>query len=136
MDIIKDVLDVETDKRVEIIDITPQLKSALVKTGMKTGVVHVFSKHSTAGIVINENEKGLVEDFKDALESLVPQNREYRHNRIDNNADAHIRSFITGSSATVPVENSALSLGTWQSVFFVELDGPRSRKVTLTFIGE
>ena len=136
MDIVKDVLDVETDKRVEIIDITPQLKSALVKTGMKTGVVHVFSKHSTAGIVINENEKGLVEDFKDALESLVPQNREYRHNRIDNNADAHIRSFITGSSETVPVENSALSLGTWQSVFFVELDGPRSRKVTLTFIGE
>lgn len=136
MDIIKDVLDVETDKRVEIIDITSQLKSALVKTGMKTGVVHVFSKHSTAGVVINENEKGLVEDFKDALESLVPQNREYRHNRIDNNADAHIRSFITGSSETVPVENSALSLGTWQSVFFVELDGPRSRKVTLTFIGE
>lgn len=136
MDIVKDVLDVETDKRVEIIDITPQLKSALIKTGMKTGIVHVFSKHSTAGIVINENEKGLVEDFKNALESLVPQNREYRHNRIDNNADAHIRSFITGSSETVPVENSALSLGTWQSVFFVELDGPRSRKVTLTFIGE
>lgn len=136
MDIVKDVLDVETDKRVEIVDITPQLKSALVKTGMKTGVVHVFSKHSTAGIVINENEKGLVEDFKDALEFLVPQNREYHHNRIDNNADAHIRSFIIGSSETVPVENSALSLGTWQSIFFVELDGPRSRKVTLTFIGE
>jgi secondary thiamine-phosphate synthase enzyme len=67
---------------------------------------------------------------------LVPQNREYRHNRIDNNADAHIRSFIMGSSETVPVENSALSLGTGQNVFFVELDGPRSRKVTLTFIGE
>jgi secondary thiamine-phosphate synthase enzyme len=98
--------------------------------------INVFSRHSTSGVVINENEKGLVEDFKDALESLVPQDKQYRHNRIDNNADAHIRSFIMGSSETLPVENGKLSLGTWQSVFFVELDGPRSRKVTLTFIGE
>ena len=136
MDVMKDILDVKTHQRVEIIDITPQLKTALKRTGIKTGLVTIFSRHSTSGIVINENESGLVEDFKNALESLVPTRKSYNHNRIDNNADSHIRSFIIGSSETIPIEDGSLGLGTWQSAFFVELDGPRNRKVTLTFIGK
>ncbi|MCE7699423.1 MAG: secondary thiamine-phosphate synthase enzyme YjbQ [Methanobacterium paludis] len=136
MNIVKDILDVKTNERVEILDITPQLKAALIKTGIKTGLVTIFSRHSTSGIVINENESGLIEDFKNVLESLVPTSKSYKHNRIDNNADSHIRSFIIGSSETIPIESGSLGLGTWQSIFFVELDGPRNRKVTLTFIGE
>ena len=136
MDIIKDILDVKTNQRAEIINITPQIKTALTKTGIKTGIVNIFSRHSTSGIVINENESGLLEDFRNALESLVPTRKNYNHNKIDNNADSHIRSFIIGNSETIPIEDESLGLGTWQSVFFVELDGPRNRKVTFTFIGE
>ncbi len=136
MDIIKDILDLKTNQRVEIIDITPQLKTALKKTGIKTGIVTIFSRHSTSGIVINENESGLVEDFRNALESLVPTRKSYNHNKIDNNADSHIRSFIIGNSETIPIDDRSLGLGIWQSLFFVELDGPRNRKVTFTFIGE
>ena len=77
-----------------------------------------------------------MEDFKGALESLVPSNGNYQHNRIDNNADSHIRSFFIGNSETIPVYSGKTDLGTWQSIFFVELDGPRTRKVTVTVIGE
>jgi secondary thiamine-phosphate synthase enzyme len=77
-----------------------------------------------------------VEDFQSSLESLVPSNNNYHHDRIDNNADSHLRSFLIGNSETIPLYNGKLDLGTWQSVFFVELDGPRTRKVTVTVIGE
>ncbi len=86
--------------------------------------------------MVNENEHGLVRDFQNALESLIPENNNYLHDKIDNNADSHIRSFFIGSSETIPVKNGYLSLGTWQSVFFVELDGPRSRKFIITVMGE
>ncbi len=83
-------------------------------------------------MLINENEPGLLKDFQNALENLVPSNVNYQHDRIDNNADSHIRSFLIGNSETIPLNNGKLDLGTWQSIFFVELDGPRRRKVTVT----
>jgi len=129
-------LNKRSNKRVEIIDITKDLNDILAKCEIKEGIVNIFAKHSTAGIVINENESGLVKDFQNSLESLIPTGNNYLHDRIDNNADSHIRSFFIGSSETIPMENGSLSLGTWQSVFFVELDGPRSRKFVVTIIGE
>ena len=136
MEIEKLVLNKGSNKRVEIIDMTQDINDILTKSKIKEGLINVFAKHSTAGIVINENESGLVKDFQNALESLIPENNNYLHDRIDNNADSHIRSFFIGSSETIPVENGHLSLGTWQSIFFVELDGPRSRKFVITFMGE
>jgi len=136
MEIEKFVLNKGSNKKVEIIDMTQDINDILIKSKIKDGVINIFAKHSTAGIVINENESGLVKDFQNALESLIPENNNYLHDRIDNNADSHIRSFFIGSSETIPVENSHLSLGTWQSVFFVELDGPRNRKFVITVMGK
>ena len=136
MDIKKFVLNKGSNKRVEIIDMTQDINDILTKSKIKDGLINVFAKHSTAGIVINENESGLVKDFQNALESLIPENNNYLHDKIDNNADSHIRSFFIGSSETIPVENGYLSLGTWQSIFFVELDGPRNRKFVITVMGE
>lgn len=130
------VLNKRSNKRVEIIDVTQDINDILTKSKIKDGLINIFAKHSTAGIVINENESGLVKDFQNTIESLIPENNNYLHDRIDNNADSHIRSFFIGSSETIPVEKGHLSLGTWQSIFFVELDGPRNRKFVITVMGE
>lgn len=136
MQILTEVLELETADRLEIIDITRDVNAALAETGVRKGLVNIYSKHSTSGIFINENEAGLLEDYLDIIQSLVPTDGNYRHNRIDNNADSHLRSFIIGSSETIPFENASMSLGTWQSVFFLEMDGPRTRRVTITIMGE
>lgn len=136
MDILKYELTKGSKERVEIIDITKDIDDILARCKIKEGIVNIFARHSTAGIVINENESRLIKDFKNALEHLIPENNNYGHDLIDNNADSHIRTFFIGSSETIPIENNRLSLGTWQSVFFVELDGPRNRKFVLTIIGK
>lgn len=123
-----------TNKKFQIIDITSKINELTV---IEEGIVNIFSKHSTSAIVVNENEKGLLEDFEVMLENLIDDKYSWQHDRIDNNATCHLKSFLLSSSETLPVKNSKLDLGTWQSVFFVELDGPRSsRTVNLTFIGK
>lgn len=129
-------LEKESSKRVEIIDITSDINSILGRCKINEGIVNIFAAHSTAGIVINENEPKLINDFQNSLERIAPENNSYGHNQIDNNADSHIRAFYIGSSETVPFSGNSLSLGTWQSVFFVELDGPRNRKFIVTVIGK
>lgn len=133
---VMDSVDIKSDRRVEIINITDKLNGSLKKSGIKNGIMNVFTKHTTSGIAINENESRLIVDLENTLESLIPTDKNYQHNAIDNNADSHIRAFFIGSSETIPIENGSLSLGTWQSVFFVELDGPRSRRVIITIVGE
>jgi secondary thiamine-phosphate synthase enzyme len=99
--------------------------------------VNIFTKHSTSAICVNENESGLLNDFEKVLNDMVKENDNYKHDFIDNNAASHIRAFLLGSSETVPIVDGRLDLGTWQSIFFVELDGPRrGRTIDLTFIGE
>lgn len=127
---------VNTSRRVEIQDITREVDDVLKNSGVKDGLLNIYSRHSTSAVVINENETGLVSDFQLALQKLVPEGAGYQHDRIDNNADSHIRGFLLGGSQTIPVENSRMMLGTWQSIFFVELDGPRQRKLTVTVMGE
>jgi len=129
-------LEKESSKRIELIDITTDINNILGGCKINDGMVNIFAVHSTAGIVINENESKLINDFQNSLEKIVPENNSYSHNQIDNNADSHIRAFYIGSSETVPFSGNSLSLGTWQSVFFVELDGPRNRKFIVTVIGK
>ena len=131
----RQVFDIKTDKRIEIKDITHGIHLIVKQSHYNNGIVNVYSRHSTSGIVINENEAGLIKDFKAALEGLIPVEGNYNHNCIDNNADSHIRSFFIGSSETVPLYKGKLDLGTWQSIFFVDVDGPRNRKITVTIIG-
>ena len=136
MQILNEILELTTSNRIEIADITSNVDAAIAEGGLKRGLVNIYSKHSTSAIFINENEAGLVEDYVDIIEKLVPTGDNYRHDRIDNNADSHLRSFIIGNNETVPFENGSMNLGTWQSVFFLEMDGPRNRRITITIIGE
>lgn len=104
---------------------------------MDNGIVNIFTKHSTSAIRVNENEKGLLLDFEKALKDVIKEKDNYKHDFIDNNAASHIRAFLLGASETIPIIDGRLDLGTWQSIFFIELDGPRSnRTVDLTFMGE
>ncbi|MCC7562207.1 MAG: secondary thiamine-phosphate synthase enzyme YjbQ [Methanobrevibacter arboriphilus] len=136
MTIFRYEISLDTSKRTEIIDITLDIQEILTKSKLNFGIINIFSKHSTSSIVINENEEGLLYDFESILNKIIPNNNSYNHDIIDNNADSHIKSLFLGSSETIPFSNNDLSVGTWQSVFFVEFDGPRTRKVELTVIGE
>lgn len=136
MQILTEILELKTANRIELVDITRNINAALAESGIRKGLVNVYSRHSTSAVFINENEEGLVEDFINLIESLVPTGGNYKHDRIDNNADSHLRSFVIGNNETIPFEGATMSLGTWQSVFFLDLDGPRNRLITLTIMGE
>lgn len=123
-----------SSRNFEIIDITSMINDEI---DIKSGIVNIFSKHSTSAIVVNENESGLLNDLELMLGDLVSDKYSWQHDRIDNNAKSHLKSFLLSSSETIPISNGKLDLGTWQSVFFVELDGSRkNRTVNLTFISD
>jgi len=130
----KSVFEIKTYERLEIRDISKEINCITGKSGVKNGLVNIFSTHSTSGIVVNENEPGLLEDFKDLLQTVIPSENNYKHDRIDNNADSHLRALFIGNNVTVPLENGKIELGTWQSIFFVELDGPRIRNISISVI--
>lgn len=125
---------IDTKKNFEVIDITSKINDLI---DIDEGIVSIFSKHSTTAIVVNENERGLLNDFELMMNDVVSDKFSYEHDRIDDNARSHLMSFLLSSSECLPVRNSRLDLGTWQSVFLVELDGPRhGRKIELTMVGE
>ncbi len=141
MVVINRSLRISSSSNFQIIDITSDIVAILNETikenKMENGIVNIFTKHSTSAIRVNENEKGLLLDFEKALKDIVKEKDNYKHDFIDNNAASHIRAFLLGSSETIPIVDGRLDLGTWQSIFFIELDGPRNnRAVDLTFIGE
>ena len=121
-------IDVRTSERVDIVDVTSKVEAA-IPDGREHGICTVFVPHTTAGVVVNEREDQLLSDVETALERLAPRGEEYGHNVIDDNADAHIRAMLLGESVTVPIVDGALALGTWQSILFVECDGPRTRQL-------
>jgi secondary thiamine-phosphate synthase enzyme len=127
-------MDIHTTTRIELIDITDHIRTAVKESGITEGICVITTRHTTSSIIINENERGLRTDILDMLEELVPENKNYVHNSIDNNADSHLRAVLLGMSETIPVENGHLVLGTWQRVFFVELDGPRKRSVNIKIV--
>ena len=118
--------EVSTDDRIDVVDVTDDVESRLPADA--TGVCTVFVRHTTAGVVINEAESGLVDDVERFVDEVGPD-RDWRHDRIDDNAGAHLRSMLLGRDVTVPVTDGSLDLGTWQSLLFVECDGPRRRTV-------
>jgi len=128
---------VSSSNRKELIDITDEVMRIVKESGVKNGICHVFVPHATAAIIANEHEAGLMKDILRALTELVPPDKGWLHNRIDDNADAHILASIIGPSKTFPVIDGQLVRGTWQNIFLVELDGPRyNRRVIVTVMGE
>jgi secondary thiamine-phosphate synthase enzyme len=113
----------------EMVDITSRVAELVTATGVKDGICAIYVPHATAAVVINENaDPNVCTDILAALAGLVPEGR-WLHDRVDNNAAAHIKATILGPSEAVPVRSGRLRLGTWQSVMLVELDGPRDRTV-------
>jgi secondary thiamine-phosphate synthase enzyme len=121
-----DSFEISTDDRISVVDVTDRVEDCLPADA--AGTATVFVQHTTAGVTVNESERRLLGDFESALSDLVPDSG-WDHDRIDDNADAHVRSLLVGPDATVPVVDGSLQLGTWQSVLFVECDGPRTRTV-------
>ncbi len=123
---------IRTRARQEMVDITSRVADAVKPSGVKEGICLVYVPHATAAVVINENaDPNVSQDILDALTDLVPAGR-WRHDRIDDNADAHIKAAILGPGQGVPVQEGRLVLGTWQRIMLVELDGPRDRRVLVT----
>ena len=118
---------IHTQKTQEMVDITAQVTEVARQAGVRTGLCMVYVPHATAAVVINENaDPNVCLDILDALGRMVPEGA-WRHDRVDNNAAAHIKATILGPSETVPVRDGNLQLGTWQSLMLVEFDGPRER---------
>lgn len=121
-------LHIQTERRVDIVDVTTDVRE-VVPDGIENGVCTVYVPHTTAGVVVNEAEDRLLSDLENALERLLPRGEGYGHDAVDDNADAHLRAMLLGESVTVPVLDGGLALGTWQSILFVDGDGPRSRRL-------
>ncbi len=121
-------LNIKTAVRIEMIDITDQLRALLKETGIAKGICHLFVPHTTAAVTINENaDPDVTQDILISLEKLIPVNDPYRH--IEGNAAAHIKAAILGPSEVIFIENGDFVFGMWQSVFFCEFDGPRARQL-------
>jgi secondary thiamine-phosphate synthase enzyme len=124
---------VRTGRRIEMIDITDSVAAAVREEGIDRGIVVVFVPHTTAAVTINENaDPDVPADILGKLAELAPERGAWRH--VEGNSDAHVKSTLVGASATVIVEGGRLVLGTWQSIFFCEFDGPRNRKVYVTVV--
>ena len=124
---------ISTAGELDFQDITELVASVIAEAKVRTGTATVFIPGATGAIVLNENEPGAVEDFKAAIERLVPKKANYKHGE---NPQSHVRSLMLGPSCTIPVRDGRLQLGTWQSIFLVELDiRPRKRKVSITIVG-
>ncbi len=126
-------LNVKSRQRNEFIDITQRVEEMLAETGMKSGMCYIYVPHTTAAVTINEGADPSVQnDILYTLSKLVPHEGGYRHS--EGNADAHIKSSLVGASEHVLIDEGKLVLGTWQSIFFCEFDGPRHRRVAIRFM--
>jgi len=130
-----DTFEVSTSKRVDLINITERVEEAVEKSGVMDGICLVFAPHATAAVIVNEDERGLKEDIVRWLEENFPRDGKWRHNLVDDNASAHLASAFTSSCRVFPVKGGGLVRGTWQSIFLVEMDGPRRRRVVVEVLG-
>ena len=123
-----DVFTVKTNQRIEMLDITSNVRKAIADSKVRDGMCCVFIPHTTAAVTINENaDPDVPRDILMELKKIIPHDDGYRH--TEGNSDAHIKATLVGASVFLIVEEGRPALGTWQSVFFCEFDGPRSRKV-------
>ncbi len=119
---------VRTSGTRQVVDITDEVSKRVSK--VKEGICLVYVPHATAGLIINEYEPNIAADYVGFFEKLVPKGN-WQHNVIDDNAEAHLKSGLVGPSATVPVADGKLVLGTWQRILLCDFDGPRDRRIVV-----
>ncbi len=137
MVVVSKVLTLKSSGRRQLIDLTSVVELFVRESGVKDGICMVSVPHATAAVIANEHETGLLNDLLRKIEALFPESTAYSHNAIDDNADSHLASAFLGQARTFPIMNHKVIRGTWQNIFFVELDGPRSRRdVILQAIGD
>jgi secondary thiamine-phosphate synthase enzyme len=120
--------DVRTQRRAQLVDITERVAAAVEKSKVDDGVCHVFVPHTTAGVTINEGaDPDVARDIEEHLAQMVPKEAAFQH--AEGNSDSHIKTVLIGPGCEAPVRSGKLALGTWQSIFLCEWDGPRTRKV-------
>ncbi|MCD7781615.1 MAG: secondary thiamine-phosphate synthase enzyme YjbQ [Methanosphaera sp.] len=136
MNIYNDSITIDTKSKFELININSQISRIIKESSITNGLINISTRHTTSAIIINEDEEHLKRDIKYILEKVVGEDN-YEHDLIDNNASSHLRSLLLTPTQTLPIIDKSLSLGIWQSIFFVELDGPRSkRQVNIMIIGD
>ena len=126
-----------TKKHRAYVHITPQIEDILGKSGVKEGMVLVSAMHITAGVYVNDDESGLIEDIDVWLEDMAPFKKNYRHHQTgETNGDSHLKSLLIHHQVIVPVTAGRLDLGPWQRIFYAEFDGQRDKRVIVKVMGE
>jgi len=128
----------KTKHRREFINITPQVEQCLRESGINDGLLLCNAMHITASVFINDDEPGLHQDFEAWLEKLAPEKpyTQYKHNKAEDNADAHLKRTIMGREVVVAVTDGRLDFGPWEQIFYGEFDGMRDKRVLVKIIGE
>ncbi|MFA4906785.1 MAG: secondary thiamine-phosphate synthase enzyme YjbQ [archaeon] len=138
-------IEIDTKEKIEFIDITGRAREFVEKSGIKNGILVAFTQHTTSSLKVHEREteidKALLKDSIEFLEKMAPSSGKYKHDRtnVDGrpNAHSHLKSLMMNSSETIPIRNGKIALGSWQALYFIEMDGPRNgRKIIFTATGE
>ena len=135
------IVDWITNDRLQLINVTDRINEIVRKSGIRDGIVHLQSLHTTTAVFINEWQDALLHDVRKFLEDVVTREGYWRHNDPKysdcerKNADSHLRGMVMGQTLCLQVRNSAVLLGTWQSIILAEFDGPRSRSMSIQVSG-
>jgi secondary thiamine-phosphate synthase enzyme len=125
-----------TKKQRDYVHITPQVETIVKKSGVNEGMVLVAAMHITAGVYVNDNESGLIQDIDQWLEKLAPFKETYKHHRTgETNGDSHLKSLLIHHEVIVPITGGKLDFGPWQRIFYAEFDGQRDKRVVVKVMG-
>ncbi len=124
---------ISSKERFELIEITDKIEDIIKENKFQDGLCFVFTPHSTAGVILTENEAGLKKDWISFFKKII-SDFDFEHDQIDNNADSHILSGLIGQGKGLIIENNQIIRGTWQQIFLAELDGPRKREIKIKLI--
>ena len=137
MKIHTEYITVHTKKHRDYIHLTPQVETIVKKSGVKDGMVLVSAMHITAGVYVNDNEPGLIEDIDEWLEKLAPFRLNYQHHETgEDNGDSHLKALLIHHEVIVPITNGKLDCFTWKRIFYAEFDGPRDKRLIVKVMGE
>ncbi|MEM2992990.1 MAG: secondary thiamine-phosphate synthase enzyme YjbQ [Candidatus Caldarchaeum sp.] len=138
MKVVYEMIVLKTRSRIELHDVSQEVERVVAASGVREGVVNVFSQHTTMALYLNENETNLRRDVLEFLEKLAPQREGYHHDTIDPTANtfSHLRSILLSPVITLPIRDGKVVRGTWQSIIAAEFDGPRTRRLLIQVLGE